>query len=306
MPESLSQLRQRLAAGPLVLDGATGTELERRGVKTELPLWSAAALLDAPEVVQAIHRAYVAAGADILVANTFRTGPRTLRAAHRFSDGPALNAVAVDLARRAAGRRDVLVAASVAPVEDCYFPSRVPPLDALREEHGLFMNWLARAAPDLVWIETMNTAREAQAAAEAAAACGLPFVVSFVTQESGALLSGESLEEAVAAVGPLGPLAIGLNCIPARALAGALRGLRRATAGPLVAYGHIGNPTPTPGWSFSHDADPAAYAESVRAWLGLGVAIVGGCCGTTPAHIRAVRGLVDRLRAAGDEAAPAV
>ncbi len=277
-----------------MLDGATGTELERRGVDAPLPLWSAGALVSAPDVVTAIHRDYVAAGADIIVANTFRTNPRTLRAGGRFADGVALNSMAVNLARRAVGRGAGLVAASVAPVEDCYHPERVPSAEVLHDEHEQMMIWLEKAGTDLIWIETMNTVREARAAAEAAARHKLPFAVSFVVRESGALLSGERLEDALAAVEPLEPLAVGLNCIPPRGMSAILPRLRRATACPLSAYAHIGNREPIRGWSFAEDATPAEYADYARVWLDMGVSVVGGCCGTTPAHIRAVRGIVKR------------
>ncbi len=280
----------RLRSGPpLLLDGATGTELERRGVATPAPLWSAAALLDQPQIVERIHADYVAAGAEILVANTFRTGPRALRAAGIEQRGPELNRLAVRLGRRAAGGRDVLVAASVAPVEDCYSPQLVPDEPTLVSEHGRLIRWLAGAAPDLIWIETMGTVREARAAAAAAAAAGLPFVVSLIAGESGALLSGEPLEAAVAAVEPSGPLAIGLNCIPPRGLTALLPRLRRATGRPLAAYAHIDNARPIPGWRYAERMTPEEYAAAAGAWVDLGVAIIGGCCGTTPAHIAALR-----------------
>lgn len=305
MRETVNHIRQLLAAGPLVLDGATGTELERRGVDTAAPLWSASALLAAPDVVLAIHREYVAAGAEILVANTFRTNPRTLQHAGRLADGAALNMMAVDLARRASGRSGALVAASVAPVEDCYSPERVPSVAALQQEHEQMAIWLQRAEPDLVWIETMNTASEARIAAQAAARAGMPFAVSFVVRENGHLLSGEPLLRGVAAVEALEPLAIGVNCVPARGIAAVLRDLRLMTSRPLAAYGHIGNAKPIPGWSYAHDASPEQYADCVQAWLELGVTIVGGCCGTTPAHIRAVRALVERSRGQRAGARPA-
>jgi S-methylmethionine-dependent homocysteine/selenocysteine methylase len=289
---SLEALRERFENRPLVLDGATGTELERRGVACELPLWSAGALIDAPDVVMSIHQEYVEAGADIIVANTFRTNPRTLRRAGRLADGAALNVMAVDLARRAVGRGDVIVAASVAPVEDCYHPERVPSVPVLADEHNRMLNWLVRAAPDFILIETMNTGSEARAAALAATGCKLPFAVSFVVREDGNLLSGESLDKAVAAVAPLRPLAIGINCVPARGLTGLLGHLRSLTDRPLMAYGQVGNPRPIPGWSYSHGAEPAEYAACARSWLEAGASIVGGCCGTGPGHIRALRSVV--------------
>jgi len=307
MPASRTSFREALSRRTLVLDGATGTELERRGIPAPLPLWSAGALITHPHAVEAIHRDYVAAGADIVVANTFRANLRTLRAAGRAEQGEALNRLAVELARRAvsppsedhrletgATGREVWVAASVGPVEDCYHPERVPDEPVLRAEHAQMMAWLKTADADLVWIETMNTVREARAAAQAATAVGLPFVVSFVVQESGDLLSGEALEEAVAAVEPFDPLAIGVNCIPPRAVADLLHRLRRLTSRPLSAYAHIGNPEPIRGWSYSQDLSPVEYADCARRWLDEGASIVGGCCGTTPAHIRALRTVVDR------------
>lgn len=283
------ELRRRFERGGLVLDGATGTELERQGCRSPAPLWSADALLSAPDVVEAIHRDYVAAGADIVVANTFRTNPRTLRAVGLQERGAELNRRAVDLARRAVRGHDVLVAASVGPVEDCYHPERVPAEGVLQDEHAEMAAWLGAAGLDLIWIETMGMVREARAAASAAVDAGLPFAVSFVIQENGNLLGGEHLEDAVAAMEILNPLAVGLNCIPPRGLTLILPRLRQVTSRPLAAYAHINNPVPLRGWSFSQRATPSEYASYAQQWLALGVTIVGGCCGTTPAHIAAVR-----------------
>jgi S-methylmethionine-dependent homocysteine/selenocysteine methylase len=307
LPDS-STLAESLQDHVLVLDGGMGTELECRGVPTRTPLWSATALVD-PEYsdeTQEIHRNYVSAGADIITANTFRTNVRTLIAADVLTAGETLNRLAVQLARgpstalrpldAAFAWRDRFVVASVAPVEDCYSPQCVPEEAALDAEHGQMMTWLKAAEPDAIWIETMNTVREARAAARAAAAAEMLFIVSFVLREDGSLLSGESLKEAVAAVEPFGPIALGLNCIPPDGITAHLPRLRQLTDLPRVAYAHINNTEPTPGWSFSQEATPAQYARQVSRWLDIGASIVGGCCGTTPAHIRAVRNLVDRRR----------
>lgn len=300
-------LRAAAAARVVLLDGATGTELTRRGVPTALPLWSAGALLTHREIVETIHREYVEAGADIVVANTFRTNVRTLRAAGLLERGGELNAVAMALARRAAEQPNVRdtrsasawVAASVAPVEDCYHPERVPDYDTLLGEHWQMMAWLRDAHAELVWIETMNTVREAKAAATAARGAGLEFAVSFVTGEGGDLLGGEPLEDAVAAIDALGPTAIGLNCIPPAGMTANLPRLaenveRRWRNRPrerpaIAAYAHIGNAEPIHGWSFSQAMSAEEYAGHARRWVELGATIVGGCCGTTPEHIRAMR-----------------
>ncbi len=332
MPDAKQVFLEALERRVLLLDGATGTELTRRGADTSLPLWSAGALRDHPDIVRAIHTDYVEAGADILVANTFRSNVRALRNARLLDQGAALNCRAVELAREAAkggtpDRKDpVWIAASLAPVEDCYSPELVPDEKTLADEHRQMIAWLGgqrfqptstqkRAiidsptseemghpfskevghprAVDLIWIETMNTVREARIAAHAAGDAGLPFVVSFVVKENGDLLSGEPLEEAIEAVEPFEPLALGLNCIPPSGLTRNLPRLRAATDRPLVAYAHLGNPEPITGWSFSQDVSPEAYAKEAARWIELGARIIGGCCGTTPAHIAALRSLID-------------
>ncbi len=117
-----SLFRARLSSGrALLLDGATGTELQRRGVDTSLPLWSARALLDAPGVLQTIHADYIAAGADIITTNTFRTHRRTLTRAELGARTRELTQLAVKIAREAARQvdREVFVAGSISPLEDC-------------------------------------------------------------------------------------------------------------------------------------------------------------------------------------------
>ena len=119
----LGTLSARLAAGrPLLLDGATGTELNRRGVSTALPLWSALGLIERPEVVRAIHLDYVRAGADILVTNTFRTNRRTLERAALADDAvkdlPRRAVALAQEARAAGGRGGGLIGRAQAPRED--------------------------------------------------------------------------------------------------------------------------------------------------------------------------------------------
>jgi S-methylmethionine-dependent homocysteine/selenocysteine methylase len=299
----------RLALGrALLLDGATGTELQRRGVDTGLPLWSARALLQAPEVLHAIHADYVAAGADILTTNTFRTHRRTLARAGLGERTRELTQLAVKIARDAARQvdRQVFVAGSIAPLEDCYSPQLVPPDGELWIEHAELARDLAQAGCDLLLVETMNTIREAVIAARCAAATGLPVCVSFVagpngrppdqisTADSGPLLllSGESITEAVRAVQRLRPAVILINCVPLAYIDRAFDELRAAHPGPIGLYANVGHADDQVGWTLTDDVQPAAYAQHARQWLQHGAAIVGGCCGTTPDHIKALHNVM--------------
>jgi len=274
------------------LNAATGTELQRRGADTRLPLWSARALADAPDLVRAIHREEVAAGAEVVTANTFRTHRRTLAKGGLAERSRELTALAVRLAREASGAagRDVFVAGSVAPLEDCYRPDLVPEDSALEREHDEQAESLAAAGVDLLLLETHNTVRELIAAARAARTTGLPFAASMVTDGNGRLLSGEAIEDAVRELEPLDPDVLSINCVPAGKLGADLGRLSAAAPGvPLAAYGNLGLPADDRGWAFTGELSPEAYAELARGWLALGARIVGGCCGTRPAHTAALR-----------------
>jgi S-methylmethionine-dependent homocysteine/selenocysteine methylase len=302
----MTTLRELLSRPePVLLDGATGTELARRGIDTGLPLWSAHALAFAGgrEVLAAIHADYARAGAAILTSNTFRTTPRALARAGRENEWVLLNRRAIEIARAAATTRtagdEPLVAGSIAPLEDCYRPDLVPPLADCRREHLRQSDLLARLGVDLILIETMNTAREARAAVAAARAVGLDVLVSFCPGAPGALLSGEPLAGVVPRILDEGGGCVAgvlLNCAGPDRLAAALPTLRASAAGvPFGVYAHLGEPDPVTGWRLPKEHDPEAYAEWSERCLGEGARLVGGCCGTTPAHIAAI---TRRLRAA--------
>ena len=290
VPGDAATLRERLASGPpLLLDGALGTEIERHGGDASLPLWSARALMDDPPLVGRIHREYASAGAELLVANTFRTQARSLAHGGCAERASELTSLAVRLAREALGSEPAgrWVAGSAPTLEDCYRPDLVPDDETLRREHGAHVENLLAAGADCIWIETINTVREAAAAARAARAAGAEAVVSFVCGVDGQLLSGEPLEQAVAAIAPGDPLAVGVNCLPARAVEACLPTLVGSGL-PFLVYANLGEPTEEGGFSRSGAFSPEAFAEQAGRWLSAGARAVGGCCGTTPAHIAAV------------------
>jgi len=285
---SLSQPRQ------LILDGATGTELNRRGVDTGLPLWSANALLNERDatILQGIHEDYLRAGADIITTNTFRTHRRALAPSGNADHALELTRRAVDIARAAIvsinSNSPKFIAGSISTLEDCYRPDLVPSDDELRAEHSDRILHLVECGVDLILIETINTIREAVIMAKLAVATGTPVVVSFVCDRDGKILSGEALTEAANQLLPLGISVIGVNCGPTPNLAKPLAELQAACGKdfPLIAYGNIGYADEEVGWVNTDSENPKAYCEHAIHWP---VKIVGGCCGTTPEHVHQLK-----------------
>jgi S-methylmethionine-dependent homocysteine/selenocysteine methylase len=206
-------------------------------------------------------------------------------------------------ARTEAGRAEAWIAGSIAPLEDCYLPTFETPPEAALAEHRAQAGNLASAGVDLIMVETMPTAVEAEIALRAAIETGRPATVGFVCAmpdrgEPVRLLSGETLNDAVARVSPLGPAVIFVNCAAPPVISAALRELRQLTALPIGAYANVGHVDDERGWSPDGSVTSERYAEHAAEWIALGARVVGGCCGTHPGHTAALRRLVDTLAAA--------
>lgn len=301
-------LRERLEKGDVViLDGGIGSELIRRGIR-----WRDHGMRSDSAAVQALHEEYLAAGADVIRTNTFqlnrRTYLRTFRdAAHRRRIGapdleqraPTLLRRAVALAKAArerAGQANVAIAGVISPLEHCFRPDLAPPPRQALAEHGELATILAEAGVDLIMLEAMNTIAEACAATEGALASGKPVWVSFVVGPDGNVLSGESLADGARAVREIGAAVVLLSGAPPEDISRAVEHLAQTDVRPVGALAHIGNFDP-PSWkleffpqfTMTETWPPDRYAAVARAWRERGVSIVGGCCGTSPAHTRAVK-----------------
>lgn len=148
----------------------------------------------------------------------------------------------------------------------------------------------------------MPSAAEAEAALVAARETGLEATVGFVCGPDGRLLSGEELATAVARVEPHGPVAILVNCAAPPVIAVALAELRRSTVVATGGYANVGVVNATYGWAADAAITPEVYAAFATGWLELGARLVGGCCGTTPAHTAALRVLIDQVAGHGASA----
>jgi enediyne biosynthesis protein CalE2 len=307
---SYQRIKEKLERGETVLlDGGVGTEVLRRGV-----YWRCHGIEQRPEVVQQVHEDYLQAGAEVIRTNTFQLNRRAyLNLFHGLDHmrriGPKgledkwalLTRRAVELARAAqkkAGKvsNGVALAGVISPLEHSFRPDLVPSEADCRNEHSEIAALMKSCGVDFIFLESMNTVREARAACEAARAAGLPVWVSFVVRENARLLSKEPLAEAVKAAEAAGADVILANCAPLDDITAALGVLAKSSPRPVGAFAHIGRYDP-PSWKFgfyprfngSGEVPPAKYLEAAREWRRLGAKVIGGCCGTTPDHIRALR-----------------
>ncbi len=307
------RLQARLTAGqPILLDGGIGTELVRRGVR-----WRKHGLLTDADAVEQLHAEYLAAGSDVIRTNTFQLNPRIYLNVFRSREHmghigapglenltPKLLRKSVSLARRArtrAGREgQAAIAGVLSPLEHCFRPDLSPPFEVARREHEEISRVLADEGVDFFILESMNTIAEARAALEAGHAAGLPVWVSFVLGPEGELLSREPLQQACAEMERGGASAVLVNCAPPGDIRDAIAKLKLSARLPLGGFAHIGRFSP-PSWKFeffpqftgTEECPPAQFAAWATRWREKGAVILGGCCGTGPTHIAALRARLD-------------
>ena len=301
---------ERLRAGErFLLDGATGSELQRRKVdlshgisdEGDLGAWSATAMGEAPDQVRAVHEDYFTVGADIVTTNSFWTNRVRLRLAglaHKAEEYTRL-AAELALAAREAQNPEAYVAGGMAPPNGEHERDSDP--DELARELGDQARILAAAGVDLMLPEYVGSVRDCVVALDACAPTGLPVFlgVRHVTAE-GDMQFGETFEQLVEAIGDRRVDAVLVMCSMPEPTTVALAKLRDAFEGPAGAYAHIGYDAvpedqrrPGQPWHVleAPDYPPERFAGFGRQWLDLGAQVIGGCCATTPDHIAALRRL---------------
>ncbi|MEZ4712782.1 MAG: homocysteine S-methyltransferase family protein [Caldilineaceae bacterium] len=296
----------RLLDPPLLLDGGMGRELRFRGVEIPETIWSANGLLAAPDVVRQIHADYIAAGADVITTNTYgviRADLAKEGIEDRFAE---LNRLACQLAAEArdTAERPVMIAGSLPPLRGSYRPDLVGDFDDIEPLYAEQAELLAPHV-DLLLCETMSSAAEGRAAAVAACATGKPVWVSWTLHEdqSGHLRSGETIGQAVHALADLPVSGFLVNCCAPESITNAMQELKATGANYVGGYANTFQPVPTD-WRLDGDGEtdgllglrddltPAQYCVHAAHWLQAGATVIGGCCGTRPAHIAQLNSLV--------------
>jgi homocysteine S-methyltransferase len=302
---SYAKVEAKLRRGEVVLlDGGTGTELEKRGVVMDPRAWCGPATLENVDILEAVHRDYIAAGADIITANTYASSRLMLEPAGYADRFEELNRTAVAAALRArdqSGRSDVLVAGSLSQMcpmtPDSARPdlAREPSPAKMRDAFRELADLLRDAGCDLILLEMMFYPHRVRLVLEAAVATGLPVWAGFSVrrEEDGAIVSfapeqSIPFEDVLATLDGVDVQAAGIMHSSSDVIEEAVAEVRSRFDGPLLAYPDSGY-FRMPHWQFEQIIAPEALVAFAQRWVAGGVTILGGCCGLSPEHIAALR-----------------
>lgn len=281
-----AEFQKRLETGTLILDGATGSNLQKagmpRGCCTER--W----ILENPEALVTLQRQYVASGSQVIYAPTFQAQPIALAREGLEKETEAINAQLVRLSRSAAG--DALVAGNLTTLATFTDSFDEANFDLLVENYSRQIRGLLDGGADLLAAETLMYPLEAEAIFAAAELEGAETVLyTFTMQPDGSLFSGRDAGPILRDLEQSGAAAVGFNCVAADdMLPGLVSRLRRFVKGNLVCKPNAGNPVIGADGIPAYPMQPAEFAAILTQCQAMGANIIGGCCGTAPAFIEAI------------------
>ncbi|QBK29914.1 betaine--homocysteine S-methyltransferase [Roseitalea porphyridii] len=288
--------------GVLLADGATGTNLFAMGLESgDAPeLWN----IEAPEKIVALHQGFVDAGSDIILTNSFGGTRHRLKLHHAQDRVHELNRAAAEIARKVAdvAPRKVIVAGSVGPTGELLVPlgklTYDDAVDAFREQ----VAGLKAGGADVIWIETMSAPDEMRAAAEAAGAEGMAYTCTASFDTAGKSMMGLHPKNIAHVFDPVSrkPAAVGANCgVGASDILSSLIDMREgAPDATIIVKGNCGIPE-FQGENIVYSGTPELMADYVRLAIDGGAQIIGGCCGTSFEHLKAMRTALDEHRKNG-------
>ena len=270
-------------------DGATGTNLFHAGLETGYPpeFWN----VEYPERVTTLHASFIAAGADIILTNSFGGTSFRLKLHEAENRVNMLNLAAAELARKAAdaSKKPVLVAGSMGPTGELFQPLGALTADAAQQAFAEQAFALAEGGADLLWIETMSSLEEVEAAVKGARRTNLPVAATMTFDTAGRTMMGVTPAAYTEFATSFGLDAFGANCgIGPAELLDSVQKLKHRVKNPaLIAKGNCGIPVYVDG-KVNYHGTPELMADYAVLARDLGVKIIGGCYGTSPEHVRAM------------------
>ena len=289
-------LMQRLHNGArLLIDGATGTEIERRGVPMVDKAWNSAGALTHPDIVRQVHEDYIRCGAQIVISNTFSTSRHVLQDAGLEEHFEFLNRRGIELAREARTNMrapNVLVAGGITYGS---FTAKKPSSRQLQANVEEQAGIMAAAGADLIMLEMMTDVAHTLILLDAAQKSGLPVWVGFscTVDEHGVvrLLNGPTLVEGLEGIKGKDIPLVSIMHTEVEYIDACLDVLQANWSGPIGVYAHSGMFV-APHWIFEDTISPEEYASAAAQWVNRGVQVIGGCCGIGVEHIRLLKNIV--------------
>jgi S-methylmethionine-dependent homocysteine/selenocysteine methylase len=290
----------------VLIDGGTGTELERRGVVGDEATWSGRGMYTHDHLVREIHEDYIRAGAQVIATNTFGTTRQMLEGAGLGDEITNINRRAVEVAIEArdnVAEQPVAIAGSISAMPAHFDRSNYGDRDAELEVYRELVDILVTAGVDLIACEMMEELDHSPLAIQAAMETGLPVWLGISCRlhpESGAVVSYDhpkvGLEQLLDAFLPTSPEVVNLMHSEIDAIPEAMSIVQQTWTGPIGVYPESGYFT-KPSWNFVDIISPDDLVNEARGWVAAGARILGGCCGTNPDHIRALRDALPDLEA---------
>ena len=282
---------------PLLLDGAMGTELKNRGVKIPLPLWSAEANINHPDIVKTIHQDYIHSGANVITTNTFRSTSWTYRKKRTSIKNAKVRAKnslyrAVDCAHKAKNKKDeIKIAGSITSIEDCYEPLKYPGNNIASEVFGQTIEWIVDAGVDLILFETMGNIEEIKCALSLINKHEVPVWLSLIMLKDNVLLDGTCMEVVIDEL-----IHYNLDCILTNCnrIQISLDTCRRFIFNKVPNWGAYPNIGKT---EFDNDyfniVNDSNFKKGIQSILSKNPYVIGVCCGSTPRHLKILKQLIE-------------
>ena len=282
---------------PLILDGAMGTELQNRGIEIPLPLWSANANINYPEIVTDIHKDYIDAGSDIITTNTFRSTSWTYRKAGYGKIKAKELArssiyMAVECAQKAI-TNSVKIAGSITSVEDCYIPSDYPGRSVVEDTYGYALEWLSDAGIDIILFETMGNIKEISCALEMVEDYSMPVWLSIIMKDDMHILDGTLMQDIFKVIDQYQLDCIMINCNQIDTTIDSVQNLLIQWDEQWGAYPNLGN------IDYENDyftiIDESNFKRAITTLFSYNPDMLGLCCGSTPKHIIELKNLLTNI-----------
>ena len=283
---------------PLIIDGAMGTELMNLGVDLPLPLWSSVANFDEYDKVVDIHKRYINAGSDIITSNTFRTTARTFKKAG-YTDGKAneiskrCTSEAIKAAKEAINNKNVLLAGSIAPLEDCYEPDRFPGKIKARKEFEEIIQNIDSCGVDIFLFETMGNFEEIETILELSRGLNQKRWLSIVLKNETSILDGTSLEKTIRLLKKYRLDMLLINCTPIDVITNSLGLFTSLWDGKWGTFPNAGKSMPSKEGEFESKVEDDFLSNTLKRYMNLGAVVLGACCGSTPNTIRKFRDIIE-------------